>query len=158
MWYDQTPNQLTEEDQLWTLFRNLGLDSEGGIPNDFWNPLFPDEQIAMGDHNLPVGKYGSLAIIGTERLLAIKSLDLQSRKLDEVFFHTTDGRLGTTFGEVCPGDLVCVISGSNLPVIFRKVNNHYLHIGTSFVLGLMDGEAMKDTNNGSLGMEEFDIH
>ena len=38
--------------------------------------------------------------------------------------------------------LVCVLFGRDLPVVLREIDNHFVHVGLAFVVGLMDGEAM----------------
>lgn len=40
-------------------------------------------------------------------------------------------------------DYVCIVHGCNVPVILRRVENHFIHVGACFVAGLMDGEAVK---------------
>ncbi|KAE8447147.1 hypothetical protein EG329_011131 [Mollisiaceae sp. DMI_Dod_QoI] len=56
-----------------------------------------------------------------------------------------------------PGDLVCVLKGSAVPVILREVDGHYVHVGTAFVVGLMDGEAAKLVDESKLVTELFEL-
>ena len=53
------------------------------------------------------------------------------------------GPLGTQ-----SGDIVSVIWGCGIPVVLRKVDDHWVLIGPCFVLGLMDGEARKSFEAG----------
>lgn len=55
-------------------------------------------------------------------------------------------------------DLVCVLYGCAMPVILRKVDDHhYIHIGSCWVLGLMNGEAIKRVEEGLESSVDFDI-
>ncbi|XWW99289.1 hypothetical protein V2A60_007298 [Cordyceps javanica] len=73
-------------------------------------------------------------------------------------FSTEDGYIG-----LCPknskvDDLVCVLAGCRMPVVLRRQDTHYLHVGTCFVLGLMDGEAAELVGNSKRRMQKFEIH
>ncbi|KAJ2975688.1 hypothetical protein NQ176_g5384 [Zarea fungicola] len=74
------------------------------------------------------------------------------------FFTTGDGYLGLCPKYSEPGDVVCVLAGNGLPIVLRKNGTHYLHVGTCFILGFMDGEAAELVRNGNLKMERFEIH
>jgi hypothetical protein len=158
MWYESAPRYSRGKEDLRRLFGYLGLDSKGGVADDFWDSLFQHELPPREDGDLPFTRYESFVNIASERLMAIKSFDMMSKKNGETIFRTIDGHLGSTFGEILPGDLICVLYGCNLPVVLRKVDDHFLNIGTCFVLGLMDGEAIKDIEYGKLGVKEFNIH
>ncbi|KAF4625433.1 hypothetical protein G7Y89_g12733 [Cudoniella acicularis] len=73
-------------------------------------------------------------------------------------FQTSEGYLGMAPPKCQAGDLVCVLSDCSIPVLLRKVDSHYIHVGACFVLGLMDGEAVQLVRSGKAKMEEFDIH
>lgn len=73
-------------------------------------------------------------------------------------FRTMKGYLGYGHRHLLPGDYVCLFPGCPLPVILRKVNSHYLHISTSFVLGLMDGEILKSLDDGVYALQDFKIY
>ena len=75
----------------------------------------------------------------------------------ERIFQTKGQYFGVALEGSLPGDQVCVLIGSNLPVILRKVGDRYIHVGPCFVLGLMDGEAMEDLRNGTRELVKFEI-
>lgn len=77
---------------------------------------------------------------------------------DRRLFRTQRGYMGLAPRASCEGDLVCVLLGSSVPVILQKFESHYLLIGECFALGFMDGEALKDVENGETVLEEFSIH
>jgi hypothetical protein len=53
------------------------------------------------------------------------------------------------------GDFVCVIFGCSVPVILRKVRDHFRVVGEAYVHGLMDGQAVKSLAEGELIEQEF---
>jgi hypothetical protein len=55
---------------------------------------------------------------------------------------TRKRHLGLAAEHVKPGDMVTILMGGQLPMILRKVNDHYLFIGEAYIHGIMDGEAM----------------
>jgi len=40
------------------------------------------------------------------------------------------------------GDLICVLFGSKVPFMMRKVDDDFILLGECFFLGLIDGEAI----------------
>jgi hypothetical protein len=51
-----------------------------------------------------------------------------------------------------------VLMCGKYPAIFGEINSHHVYIGFCFVLGIIDGEAMRDVGQGMREMEEFRIH
>jgi len=64
--------------------------------------------------------------------------------------------LGTE--SLCSSDIIVVLLGCDVPVILRKVEDHYVLIGECFVLGLMDGEAMEMLDQREVNLQTFEIH
>jgi hypothetical protein len=54
---------------------------------------------------------------------------------------TRKGYIGTAPYETNPGDAVCILRGSSLPVILRPSNQSVV-IGAAYVHGIMYGEAI----------------
>jgi hypothetical protein len=75
----------------------------------------------------------------------------------ECLYHTSDGYLGVGPKGAAVGDLICVSMGCPFPVLLRKERSYYIHVGPSFVLGLMEGEAAKLVKEGRYKVEVFDI-
>lgn len=73
-------------------------------------------------------------------------------------FYTSKGYLGCGPGWIEKGDLICVIQGSRLPVILRKMGEIYHFISTTFVLGIMDGEVGEMVARNELPTQRFEIH
>ncbi|KAF2248565.1 hypothetical protein BU26DRAFT_338233 [Trematosphaeria pertusa] len=72
-------------------------------------------------------------------------------------FYTSAGYIGSSLHGIRAGDIVCIIQGCPCPVLLRREGSHFLHLGTCFVLGLMDGEAALRVKQGSIKIEEVDI-
>lgn len=81
----------------------------------------------------------------------------QTTATERSFFTTNTGYmgLGPAYTEI--GDVVCAIPPVNVPFILRPKGNRYQLVGESFVLGIMDGEAIQEYRQGRLKMEEFEI-
>lgn len=102
-------------------------------------------------------------LLGTEKNDAIIQADwnFQSSALEGHLLHacqfmeTENGLLGLVPKYTDPGDVVCVISGSSLPVVLRPAGGGYKHIGTCWVLGLMNGETAATVKEGDI--ERFEI-
>ena len=56
-----------------------------------------------------------------------------------------------------PGDMICVIQGFNVPMVIRKVDNHFILIGTCFVKGMMHGEIVTLLERGQARIERLEI-
>ncbi|TVY17603.1 Heterokaryon incompatibility protein 6, OR allele [Lachnellula arida] len=54
-----------------------------------------------------------------------------------VFFETSSGRFGLGPIGAQEGDIICNIYGFSIPLLLRKVDSHYLIVGSCFVLGCM---------------------
>jgi hypothetical protein len=72
-------------------------------------------------------------------------------------FHTSNGYLGVAPRNLLPGDLVCAVQNCSFPILLRKEQSHYVHVGACFVLGLMNGEAEKLIEEGHTSIQEFVI-
>jgi hypothetical protein len=55
-------------------------------------------------------------------------------------------------------DMICILYGCSVPVIIRKVGDHYLFIGECYVQGLMDGQALELLKQGKAREVMFDLH
>lgn len=72
-------------------------------------------------------------------------------------FVTDNGYLGWGPAGMQSGDLVCFLQGCEVPVVLRKVDSHYLHMGTCFVLGIEVGKNLRSTSEDSQKVQEFCI-
>ena len=73
-------------------------------------------------------------------------------------FHTAKGYIGMGPPGVEADDVVCVLNWCDYVVVLRKVDDHYFHVGTCFVLGLSGGEPVDMVRKGNLTIEELHIH
>ena len=73
-------------------------------------------------------------------------------------FHMVDGRIGKAWDSAKPDDVVCIILGFDVPLVLRQVDNHYELIGSCYIDGIMEGQAMKELEEGKVELETFDLH
>jgi hypothetical protein len=65
------------------------------------------------------------------------------------YFYAARGHLGFGAKGLQEGDLICVLPGSQVPVLLWKSSPSCYHlVSTCFVLGLMDGEAAERLGRG----------
>jgi hypothetical protein len=98
--------------------------------------------IREGDYSQLKSLMGTLVFNNTERRL----------------FVTSRGYMGLHTPRVENDDYICVFPGCNVPVIMRKVDRHYVHLGECYVHGIMDGEVMDALDAGIVSLEELEIH
>ena len=72
-------------------------------------------------------------------------------------FQTENGYLGLGPKAMAKGDMVCVLFGSNAPVVLRKDEKGYIHIGVCFILGFMDGEGISSMSPAMLESAEVEF-
>ena len=73
-------------------------------------------------------------------------------------FITENGDLGMAQDSVLEGDLVCIIFGCSIPVILRRVDEHFIYISDACVVGYMYGKGIQEVEGGKLETETFEIH
>nr|RBR00959.1 hypothetical protein FVER53263_20340 [Fusarium verticillioides] len=77
---------------------------------------------------------------GWEEFLLVSRRNIK----DTCLFQTTTGYFGLGPLMVESSDLICVFPGVRLPMILRPKGNRFQLVGTCYVYGLMDGEAVGD--------------
>jgi hypothetical protein len=73
-------------------------------------------------------------------------------------FETESGYIGLGPKCISVGDTVVVPLRLGTPTVLRKEDDHHLHIGTCWVLGIMDGEAIELVRQGKREVHVYDIH
>jgi hypothetical protein len=134
----------------------LGLSIGDKFPESFEEKVFPGcDYLKSGFPNLStvsVNEEGSLSNATTHVLRAA----IHYRHMF-CFIETPGGYLGLAPHGAKIGDIVCVLKACNIPVILRKVNEHYVHIGTCYMLGLMEGETAGMLESGHRKVQRFQI-
>ncbi|KAF8847706.1 HET-domain-containing protein [Acephala macrosclerotiorum] len=69
---------------------------------------------------------------------------------DRSFFLTKEGYMGLVPPGTKENDLLCILSGCELPLVIRPLAGQYLLIGSCYIYGMMHGEIMKDVRDGRL--------
>ena len=54
-----------------------------------------------------------------------------------------------------PGDLVCVLLGSQVPFVLRQVYGCYVLVGECYCHEIMDGEAVRGLDEGKVVLQDF---
>lgn len=73
------------------------------------------------------------------------------------FFLTQHGYLGIGPPHMNVGDTICLLQGSTLPSLVRKVASHWVYVGTCYVQGLSRGEPLQMINAEEMQMEELTL-
>jgi hypothetical protein len=71
--------------------------------------------------------------------------------------ETESGRIGICPTQTIPGDVVCVLWGSGIPSVLRKMQDHYLHVGTCCFARIMNGEVVTLIRSGEAQIETVEI-
>lgn len=139
----------TQDAQL--LLQRLGIGALDEIYQGFVGHQPDDEEMAAAAET----------ISGVTEGLKALELDLAAYRVrllgKYVPFASKKGYLGWGPPGMRTGDLVCILFGCDMPVILRKVGDHYLNIGTCFVLGIMDGQALSRLDDGAAETRQFRI-
>ncbi|KAF4956340.1 hypothetical protein FGADI_3917 [Fusarium gaditjirri] len=72
-------------------------------------------------------------------------------------FKTEDGYVGTILNDILPGDVVCVLTGSNELAVLRPEDDHFIFVGHCFMIGLMNGEVSEFLASGKAKIETIEI-
>lgn len=115
------------------------------------------ESFSMAADNL----YGRLLqhITSTQRVIAdLQMLAVVATKIRGARLALTcDGYLGLFPPKVGETDVVSVVRGCPSPIILRRVDNHYIHLGCCFIVGLMNGEVAQLLRSGNLLVDQVEI-
>ena len=71
------------------------------------------------------------------------------------FFINGEGQMGLGPRLTRPGDLVCVLLGSQVPFVLRAVGDCFVLVGECYFHGVMEGEAVRGLDEGKIVLEEF---
>ena len=75
------------------------------------------------------------------------------------FSVSSDGSFVMGLPVMLKGDIVCVLFGSDMPVVLREIGGkRYVLVGDCYVHGIMNGEAIERMRVGRYKAEEFRIH
>ena len=94
----------------------------------------------------------------------LDTVNYQRLKLDFIevnrqFFVTEKGLMGMAPPHVSSGDIICVLPGTMMPILFRKVEKFHILVGEVHVSdGYMEGRAFDVLERGERSLEEFEIH
>ena len=73
------------------------------------------------------------------------------------FFVTREGYMGLGPRDMKIGDVVCILLGSQVPVVLRAVHDHYVLLGECYCHGVMEREAVRGLDEGEVELRDFVI-
>lgn len=81
--------------------------------------------------------------------LDVNAFELRDGIVDSMTWHrrlfsTKKGYLGIAAAGMEANDVLCILAGSQMPMILRPVQEDWLFVGQAYVHGIMDGEAVND--------------
>ena len=137
--------------QLWGLWSSRYPDSDGTYADAFWRVINRD----MGRDGPGVTFVRLDRPHREERAAALDNASLLMRRhVNRTFFVTEKGYMGLSHLGTMAGDSVHVLFGSRVPFILRKVEppkqsgGCYYFVGAAYVHGIMDGEAVSESDEG----------
>jgi hypothetical protein len=84
-------------------------------------------------------------------------LKMKRRLLRRELLITKEGYLALGPETTQPGDIIAIFLGCQVPVVVRQQADHYEFIGTCYVHGIMQGEALAGLDTGECEVQWFDI-
>lgn len=71
------------------------------------------------------------------------------------FVTTQKGYMGLASQGAQKDDLICVLLGCDKPLIIRKIENHYILVGDSYIYGMMNGEIIQEVRDGNVSFQDI---
>jgi hypothetical protein len=141
----------------------LGRKPEKSFDDWLLSSFFPEIDFSTGRPRdtpgiallLALANIGDRTYLGEveQNIVTMQSL----QKCAASYFETEDGYLGLAPHGTLPGDIVGILKGYRAPVILRRRGDHYVFVGTCFVLGLMYGEARALAEEGRAKIDVFEL-
>ena len=156
-WLDSMPElgttYLTGESKRDAIFRTIFANVDSVVKDIFLNGEVSD--LIPPEHQIPDVAINSRYHVRVEAKSgqpAMSGLDFASYRHDffKLMGKTTQGRtlclssknyIGLVPQETREDDLICILYGSDLPIILRSVGTDFIVVGGAYVHGIMNGEA-----------------
>jgi hypothetical protein len=79
--------------------------------------------------------------------LDVNAFELHDGIVDSTTWHrrlfiTKKGYMGIAAADIASSDRLCILAGSQVPMVLRPVQDEFSFVGQAYVHGIMDGEAM----------------
>lgn len=141
-------------DAFWrTLINDMGLTRQKATPekegNQFrlWMRKTNYSAFEPEDLVVPAGRHQWLEFTAA----------FQQATTNRRFFITREGHMGLGPRDMEPGDVVCILFGAQVPFVLRAVNNHYVLLGECYCHGIMEGEALRRSDQEGTELRDFVI-
>ena len=155
---DCTPEVTTQGerriDAFWsTIITDMGLSGRKATPDEegnqfrLWMRKTNYSAFEPEDLVVPVGRHQWLEFVAS----------FQQATTNRRFFITREGHMGLGPRGIEPGDVVCVLLGSQVPFVLRAVNDDFMLLGECYCHGIMGGEALQGFDQGEVELRDFVI-
>jgi hypothetical protein len=169
---DQVPDLRTHI-QKWMRLANISLDaSKPNSPtektrvDEFWRTTVANQ---TKNNFMPPASFSDMFDVWSERTKSPPAPDntstlpyyvaLRAAIRDRRFFlSSSSATMGLGPSNLTPGDMVCVLLGCDAPTIIRRAGGHHLFVGETYFHGYMDGEAIREMNEGKIQLQKFTLY
>ena len=114
---------------------------------------YPGHQ-ASGAESTPPIPFEEARRVYIRDLAAVTTQVLSNVKVHD-FLISERKRMGLCPRGTVIGDLICIVLGSEVPLVLRPSAEEYLLVGAAYVHGIMDGEAMAEAE--TIGWRDFTL-
>ncbi|KAH8598377.1 heterokaryon incompatibility protein-domain-containing protein [Bisporella sp. PMI_857] len=143
----------------WVLTSNPsdGLYVEGGSRLDaFASTLRADIDRVFGDESADRGSRVE-GFVGVEKnAFKLHNSVINAMTWNRRLFVSEKGYIGISSSTMETGDVICVIFGSQMPLILRAKSNYWELVGQAYVHGIMDGQ-MDQSSSATRNIRSFEI-
>jgi Heterokaryon incompatibility protein (HET) len=169
-WTEDKGHRLTadcEDVLLKILVWNIKDERAGKIFPDTWKTSFRRwimDETLTGTNTIPGAVSGEAQILPSSNETVpdddsgFTAAVHKSMILGHQVILTHDGCIGRSWSLVKVGDVVCILLGCAVPMIFRPIDGHYELVIEAYVPGIMHGEAMAALEDGRKTLQEFELH
>ena len=141
-------------DSFWrTIITDMGLSGRKATPDKEGSQF----RLWMRKTNYSAFEPQDLVIPSGQHQWLEFTASFQQATTNRRFFITQEGHMGLGPRDIEPGDVVCILLGSQVPFVLRAANDHYMLLGECYCHGIMEGEAVKGLDEGIVESQDIVI-
>ncbi|KAH0538830.1 hypothetical protein FGG08_004606 [Glutinoglossum americanum] len=147
--HDPASENAEIEDRIWRTLVEDGSQFAGPpAPDDF-----RDMYRVMSERSRTGVKMSSLSSSQAREVVPYLEYSIV-KMMHRCFLTTIKGQFGTGPPDVQAGDLLCVLFGGSVVHVLREDGDHHLLVGEAYVHDWMNGEIMRQYQDGEAGLQE----